>query len=165
MTSPQAKPPPLAMLIVGQIFPRLLGILFIFVGARKIMQLDALKAVLEFDHLPEKFLSPAAWIIVGIEIGLGILLMLWPRRQILAASIVLLALYTVQIIYLLIAHAAPNCNCLGGVIAFQNARTANFVSLARNVLLLAASWLTWMLLPGERLSRYSTEDGPASADS
>jgi hypothetical protein len=163
--TPQQKvnPPPLAMLIVGQIFPRLLGILFLFVGLRKMLHSDALKLLLKFDHIPEKFISPTAWILITIEIALGILLILWPRRQILAASIVLLSLYTVQIIYLLIAHNAPNCSCLGGVIAFQNARLANFVSLVRNVLLLLASWLTWMLLPALPLSRYSS-DGQTSAD-
>jgi uncharacterized membrane protein len=153
MTLQQTNPPPLATLIVTQIFPRLLGILFLFVGLRKAMHSDAMKLVLRFDHVPEKLVSPAMWIIVGVEIAIGILLMIWPRRQILAVSIFLLALYTLQIVYLLIAHDAPNCNCLGGVIAFQNARVSNFVSLARNVLLLLASWLTWILLPPKPLSR------------
>jgi hypothetical protein len=112
---------------------------------QKILRSAALHTVLQFDHLPEKLIAPTTWTIIAVEISIGILLLTWPRKRILSAAIVLLLLYTVQIIYLLITHNAPNCNCLGGVLAFENARRANFLSLTRNLLLVLATWLTWLM--------------------
>ena len=151
MTTQDIQKPPPALWIISQIFPRLLGILFIFTAIQKIRLSTAMRATLLFDHIPEKMISPTLWLIIAVEIGLGILLLIWPRRQVIFASMILLTLYTLQIIYLLIMHNAPSCGCLTGVIAFQNARRANFLSLARNLLLLLASWLTWLTI-----ARWST---------
>lgn len=135
--------------ILSQIFPRLLGLLLLFTGINKIFSAAALRNVLQFDHIPQPLIKPLAWIIIIAEILLGLLLIVWPRRQILIAAMALLIFYIIQIIYLLIAHNAPNCGCLTGVIEFEDARRANALSLARNIFLFLATWLTWMQQPRE----------------
>jgi uncharacterized membrane protein YphA (DoxX/SURF4 family) len=145
-------------IIVAQIFPRMLGLLLLLTGFQKILGADGLRNVLAFDHFPRIFLTPLLWSIIILEIAIGLLLLIWPRRSILFAAIVLLALYTIQIIYLLVSHNAPYCNCIGGVLAFQNARRGNLLSLARNIFLITGAWLIWIQFPPMPVLRYS--EGP-----
>ena len=105
-------------------FSALLGLLLLATGIHKIHNSAALRAVLRFDHLPQPIVPPISWTIVAAEILLGCMLIIWPRRRVLVAAMILLIFYIFQIVYLLIRHNAPNCGCLTGVIEFEDARRA-----------------------------------------
>jgi hypothetical protein len=135
---------------IVHVFPRMLGLLFLYTSYQKIMSPDGLKTVLAYDHLPAMLIDPIAWMVIGLELALGaaLLLFIWCRRGLLAISIGLLLLYVVQIGYLLLFSDAPTCSCIEGVIEFEHARKSNALSLARNVcLILPALWTRMQLTP------------------
>lgn len=126
------------------VFPRLLGALFLLTGTQKILSLSGLLAVLKFDGLPTPLLVPVAYTVIAAELVLGLLLVLLPRRGVLIAATVLLAVFSIQIGYLLAFKEAPSCACLEAHVRFENARRTNALSLMRNLLLILP--LLWMLL-------------------
>jgi len=52
-------------------------------------------------------------------------------------AIALFFIYCIQLGYLLWAEDAPSCNCLGKLVAFENAQRANWAALIRNILVIA----------------------------
>jgi hypothetical protein len=134
--------------VIVQVFPRLVGVLFAFRGIQKIVSPEPLYTVLRFEHVPERLLQPITATVISVEILLGLLLIIRPhRRWVLGATMGLLIVYTVQILYLLIAHDAPSCGCLEGVVLFESARRENLLSLIRNLCLILPTWWTWLQLP------------------
>ncbi len=131
-----------------RLVPQFVGLVFIWAGIVKLMQRGGLRAVLRFDAVPVAWIEPLTWIIIVVELGLGLALLILPRRrEVLAAAIGLLILYTAQLVFLVFTHGAPSCGCMQLVEAFQDARRYNALSLARNVCLLLSLLLVWLMAP------------------
>jgi hypothetical protein len=140
------------MTFIVQLYPRLLGAIFIFPAVQKLRYPDAIREVLRFDRLPTSAVDSVAWTIVATEFLLGAVLIIWPTRRVLLGSMILLAAYTAQLAYLLIRHGAPSCACLEGIVAYEDARRSNLLGFVRNICLLLAACLTWIQLPTPRTS-------------
>jgi hypothetical protein len=135
--------------ILLEIFPRLLGLLFVYVSYKKYQTFGNMYEVLVFDGIPDKLIYPLGYSIIAAEfvLGLSLLQFAWLRKPTIIASTIMLAVYSAQIGYLVMFKSAPDCGCLGAQETYESNRHANLLSLARNVCLLIPCAWTWMQLP------------------
>lgn len=137
---------------IVEIFPRLVGVLFLFTAIQKIRQPMPLQAVFEFDGIPHPLVPIAAWAIISVELLLGGMLVAFMgfRRGLLLATAGLLVIYIAQLGYLLLQEQAPGCGCLGTESAPGEARWMNLLSLVRNLCLLWPLIWVWRQLSPAR---------------
>src|SRR4051812_25729992 len=83
---------------IVQVYPRLLGLLFLYTFIQKLRGQEPLDAVLRFDGFPEAFIIPTRWLAIGIELVLAIMLITFRflQRSTLITTILVLGLYTAQ---------------------------------------------------------------------
>lgn len=136
--------------IIVQLYPRLLGIIFIVAFVQKLRGRASIAEVLRFDGFPEAAIAPLEWSIVSIELVLGLLLVAFivAKRLTMLAAAALLLVYSIQLGYLLLTPNAPDCGCLDKVASAAEAHRANLVSLVRNVcLIIPAIWTVLQIKP------------------
>lgn len=137
--------------IIVELYPRLLGIIFIVAFIQKLRGRASIAEVLRFDGFPEASIVPLEWSIVGVELVLGILLLafIFLKRLTMLAATALLLIYSIQLGYLLLTPDAPDCGCLDKVANAAEAHRANLVSLVRNVcLIIPAIWTVMQMKRG-----------------
>jgi hypothetical protein len=161
---------PLADRVAGvllQVFPRVLGALFIWTAIHKIISPDSIRPVLEFDRFPSALIQPAIFAVVAVEMALGLLLLAfrWKRSTVIVTSIALLVVYSAQLGYLLANDAAPSCGCAQAVLpGADEAHRHNLMGLIRNILLLIpATWVWIQLLITPTLAAGADEVGLPSS--
>ncbi|RYZ40053.1 MAG: hypothetical protein EOP49_29805 [Sphingobacteriales bacterium] len=102
-------------------------------------------------HLPPAIAAIAARFFIGLEAALGLMLIVSVfgyRRWVLKASIALIVVFSIHLIYLLFAQGNDvNCGCMGNV-----APMSPLASLAKNAGILAALFIL--------LKWHRTDDGP-----
>lgn len=136
--------------IIVQLYPRLLGIIFIVAFIQKLRGRASIAEVLRFDGFPEAAIAPLEWSIVSIELVLGLLLVAFivAKRLTMLVAAALLLVYSIQLGYLLLTPNAPACGCLDKVASAAEAHRDNLVSLVRNVcLIIPAIWTVMQIKP------------------
>lgn len=133
------------------------GCVFVFSGVVK--GLDPYGTVIkigEYLHaLGIEWLSPLAGVacvaLVSLEVALGVALVVgaWPK---IVASIVLVfnLFYTVLTLWLAVANPIGDCGCFGDVVVLSNWQT-----FWKNVALLVASAVVWVVLRGDRGAKWT----------
>lgn len=133
------------------------GCVFIFSGVVK--GLDPYGTVIkigEYLHaMGIEWLSPLAGVacvaLVSVEVALGVALVVgaWPK---IVASIVLVfnLFYTVLTLWLAVANPIGDCGCFGDVVVLSNWQT-----FWKNVALLVASAVVWVVLRGDRGAKWT----------
>ena len=113
--------------------------MLLWAASLKIWDESGVTRVLEFDGVPQTLVPLAVSAVIGVESGLGLLLMLRPKlRGVKTAAAVLLTAYTAQLAYLAAFREAPSCVCLGAWRAYRAARFDNLMGVGRNVCLILA---------------------------
>lgn len=134
-----------------RIFPRLLGLMFLYAGVIKLFDTEKLRVVLAWDGFPVEMTFPMTYAIIGFEIILGLaLVILRPRRWLLAVTAAVMVVYSGQLLVLAMSENAPDCGCMELMQAIEQRnqdRRDNIVGLIRNGLVLLATVWTWILLP------------------
>ncbi len=125
------------------VFPRAVGVMFLWAASLKVWDESGVRRVLEFDGVPQALLPAAVSLVIIVECAVGLLLLLKPSmRIVLDAAVVLLTLYAAQLLYLAGFRDAPNCVCLSAWRAYRDARFENLTGVGRNVcLILALLWV------------------------
>lgn len=134
--------------LIIRVGPLLAGAVFLFAGAYKFVDPESLRPILEFASFPPATVTPLAIALGSFEAVVGGALLANKDNTGLIAkgALLLLLVYSIAIVILL-AKGAPSCGCLGKLVQFQDARTANLVALARNALLVV------LLVPGGAIAR------------
>ncbi|HVT89603.1 MAG TPA: MauE/DoxX family redox-associated membrane protein [Tepidisphaeraceae bacterium] len=140
-----------AVTILVQVFPRLLGLMFLYAAVLKSIDRTNLQAVLKFDGFSRSISPVLAWIVIASEGLLGSMLIgLSPRKWLLGAAAGMLAIYTGQLIVLVASDGAPDCGCMQILTLIeqqQRDRHDNIMGLSRNIVLLLALAATWLQVP------------------
>lgn len=135
------------------------GGLLLFAGFQKIGNLASLQKVLLWDHVPYKYVGLATWTVILTEISVGSLLISMNRKQVIFLALMLLALYTCQLIAL-VTHpqAAPSCACMALLAAKVKLSNANnTMGLWRNLFIMCTGVLA--LKDAHRRSREKSPGG------
>lgn len=130
----------------------ILGAFFIFSAWTKTEPIQYFEYTMESQlHLPHNLASFAARFFIGLEAGLGFLLLMnifGYRRWVLKVCVALVALFSVELLYLLILHGNEvNCGCMGDI-----APMSPVISLLKNAGLLACLFVL--------VKWHHTNDGP-----
>lgn len=145
------SPIELIVAILVQVFPRLMGLMFVYAGILKVMDHSRMLVVLEFDGFPPRIVQYVAWFVIGTEILMGaMLILLNPRPWLMVMAAIMLVIYSGQLLFLVLSKDAPPCGCmeLGAALRFRaNEDHTNRLGLIRNAVLLGATFLTWLQLP------------------
>jgi hypothetical protein len=130
----------------------LIGLLFIFSAYTKTSPIQYFEYTIESQvHLPHSLASFLARFFIGLEAGLGLLLVtniFGYRRWVLKACTALLIVFSIHLLYLLISHGNDvNCGCMGDIVPMSPV-----VSLLKNAGLLIGLVIL--------LKWHETKDGP-----
>lgn len=141
-----------AAYVLMQIFPRVLGMLFVWTGLQKIHDPKEMLTILQFDGFPESIVPAIGWMVISMELVAGTLLIfLRPRPWLLAMAGGMLIVFLGQLSFLLLSSDAPNfCGCgfLEAVLADQARHHAEQQTMfAFDLILLLATAATWLQLP------------------
>ena len=112
---------------------------FLIAASLKCLSPEAFaETVTTIDWLPASSRQWLVFAVPAVEMILGLGLIIGPRpNRWLAASAALLTLFSLYLIWAAFNPWSPDCNCLGLIRIANDAKTAKFLSLLRNVLLLA----------------------------
>lgn len=130
----------------------IIGALFIFSAWTKTEPIQYFEYTMESQvHFPHAIASILARFFIGLEAGLGLLLVInvfGYRKWVLKACITLLIVFSIHLLYLLISHGNDvNCGCMGNIAPMSPA-----VSLLKN-----AGFLIGLFV---LLRWHKTADGP-----
>ena len=117
-----------------------LGSVFLFAGVAKIIHPGAffqnIRNILDIvSDLPYSYAFAIGYVVVGIEIILGLLVLISKNKNVLYASMMLITLFCFILIYKIATHDTTTCGCYGTFIIVSNQR-----ELVNNVLLLAIAY-------------------------
>ena len=116
------------------------GSVFLLAGLLKAGDLSALYPALLYDGVPVHFLLPLSILVVAVELVVGSLLFACYRCLVfLSARLVLVTIFTGQLVWFLIGGDPPECGCFGKLIeAKLSNQTSIILGMVRNVLMGAA---------------------------
>jgi uncharacterized membrane protein YphA (DoxX/SURF4 family) len=117
-----------------------LGSVFLFAGVAKIIHPGAffqnIRNILDIvSDLPYSYAFAIGYVVVGIEIILGLLVLISKNKNVLYASMMLITLFCFILIYKIATHDTTTCGCYGTFIIVSNQR-----ELVNNILLLAIAY-------------------------
>lgn len=124
---------------ISKQLPRIIGLLLIYTGAFKLLLPGQATTALETLGLSKGIASAVVvWALIA-ELYLGTLLILSiDQRFAIAASIVLMLLFTGYMFYLSTLAHPPSCGCLGLTGIFKSSKHAALFGLLRNCAILWA---------------------------
>jgi len=117
-----------------------LGSVFLFAGVAKLIHPGAffqnIRNILDIvSDLPYSYAFAIGYVVVCIEIILGLLVLISKNRKVLYASMFLISVFCFILIYKIATHDTTTCGCYGTFIIVSNQR-----ELVNNVLLLAIAY-------------------------
>jgi uncharacterized membrane protein YphA (DoxX/SURF4 family) len=123
--------------LLGRAMASVCGAVLLTAGCSKALNVGGLAQVPAFDGFPAYMYAPILYAIVLSELTMGTLLLLnLAGRRTLVAAASLLAIFTLQLGYLLLFEDAPSCSCFGKLQAFEAARVHASLGVIRNGCLL-----------------------------
>jgi len=107
---------PNKLILLADFISALLLLLFLYTSTSKLTDNELFKNVLTASPLLKQYAGIISWLIPLIEIGIAILLFI-PRFRIkgLIASVILITLFTIYLLYMIAFTPNLPCNC-GGVL-------------------------------------------------
>ena len=137
-------------LVVEWVIPRAVGVLFLYAGVKKFLDPTKTHRVFAFDGVPELLLAPLTHVVWVGEVALGLLLIIGiAKRRAIAATILVLFVYSLQLAYLIAAQNPPrDCACLDIFAKFASAKQQLVLGLVRNAVLAGALEWTRLRLTG-----------------
>jgi hypothetical protein len=116
----------------------IIGVIFLVAAFSKVADASDVIQVLKYDGLSGRLINVILPVIILVEVAIGESLLLSDFRKVgLIMAIITLAVFTMQLIFLLWSVNAPSCGCLVRILEFKHTRTENWVSLIRNGLLMS----------------------------
>jgi uncharacterized membrane protein YphA (DoxX/SURF4 family) len=117
-----------------------LGSVFLFAGVAKLIHPGAffqnIRNILDIvSDLPYSYAFAIGYVVVCIEIILGLLVLISKNKKVLYASMMLITLFCFILVYKIATHDTTTCGCYGKFIIVSNQR-----ELVNNVLLLAIAY-------------------------
>ena len=117
-----------------------LGSVFLFAGVAKLIHPGAffqnIRNILDIvSDLPYSYAFAIGYVVVCIEIILGLLVLISKNRKVLYSSMFLISVFCFILIYKIATHDTTTCGCYGTFIIVSNQR-----ELVNNVLLLAIAY-------------------------
>jgi putative oxidoreductase len=101
---------------LADIISGILSLLFLYTALSKLTGYEKFKNVLTSSPMLEPFASTIAWLLPATEIAIVVLLFIPPFRiKGLIASVILITLFTIYLLYMIAFTPHLPCNC-GGVI-------------------------------------------------
>jgi putative oxidoreductase len=101
---------------LADIISGILSLLFLYTALSKLTGYEKFKNVLTSSPMLEPFASAIAWLLPATEIAIVVLLFIPPFRiKGLIASVILITLFTIYLLYMIAFTPHLPCNC-GGVI-------------------------------------------------
>jgi putative oxidoreductase len=101
---------------LADIISAILSLLFLYTALSKLTGYEKFKNVLTSSPMLEPFASAIAWLLPATEIAIVVLLFIPPFRiKGLIASVILITLFTIYLLYMIAFTPHLPCNC-GGVI-------------------------------------------------
>lgn len=124
-----------------------LGAFFVFSALSKFVDIDRLNVyIYSFGMLPFNLSVVASWMLISLELVLGVLLLTnrWHRITCLG-NVLLLAAFSLFLCYAQLSGRTDNCHCLGEMLPFSPVQ-----SLLKNAVLLVLVLFVWKYADSER---------------
>lgn len=130
------------MSYLSRIAPFAVGLVFAIAAGAKLGSPDSVIKTLLWIGVPTTVVSTFLFALVIVEVGLAFALIYFPTSaRVRQMGIVLLALFTLLLVWLVFHSESPSCGCLGLLYEFQSTQNEQLSGIARNLLLCAA--LSW----------------------
>jgi len=123
-----------------------LGVVFIVSAITKMLSIDSFEIfIFSFGILSLNLSFLLARLVISTEIFLGFMLIAgWKQKITISISMLLLAVFTVFVIYLIQSSKADHCYCFGDIIKMSNP-----VSIIKNIVL---AFLLWISAPSREIN-------------
>lgn len=128
--------------LLARVILAVVGILLIYAAWGKAHDGTAFVRVMEFNGLAGPIVGVFYVGIIVSEVLMGQLLLRAHRPTLITVvSLLMFAMFTLQLIHLSISDAAPSCGCLGRALTSTSARTEAVLGIVRNVVIMVG--LVW----------------------